>query len=309
MDIEDEWMEAEPGLAPMPGRYGGERAGEGDERLHFSDVGKLGRRARRRLVRTARLEDRPTFPKLLADHLSTDLDHVEVVEESWPAYDLVNVQVGLEAFLGQDGVAHGLVGMRDHRHREFGLTDLLRPSEHEGCGPHPGNVAWTQLACGPNGEVTPAALAAIYLVTVRARFGRRPVDEPTRLAFMLRAADPELGMGQRGAPAHRRRPAGAAVAAASEIRRLAVEHNVFRGQVISFEHDMFGERASALQFHRRPGDCRRGDSAGRDACDDPPPGGRGRRAPRAAARRRQHLKRGLLLYGPPGVGKTHTVAS
>ena len=310
MDIEDEWMEAEPGLAPMPGRYGGERAGEGDERLHFSDVGKLGRRARRRLVRTARLEDRPTFPKLLADHLSTDLDRVEVVEESWPAYDLVNVQVGLEAFLGQDGVAHELVGMRDHRHREFGLTDLLRPSEHEGCGPHPGNVAWTQLACGPNGEVTPAALAAIYLVTVRARLrDDGAVDEPTRLAFMLRAADPELGMGNNAVRLHiAADQPGAAVAAASEIRRLAVEHNVFRGQVISFEHDMFGERASALQFHRRP------EVTADEVILPAETLATIRRQVVGVAEHRgrllaagQHLKRGLLLYGPPGVGKTHSV--
>ena len=56
----------------------------------------------------------------------TGLDDVEVVEESWPPYDLVNVQVGLDAFLATDGVRHELVGMRNHRHREFGLTPLSR---------------------------------------------------------------------------------------------------------------------------------------------------------------------------------------
>ncbi len=131
---------AVPGVVPTGARD------EGDERLQLSDVGKLGRLAQRVIVRTARLDDRPTFPKLLAAHLQTGLDDVEVVEESWPPYDLVNVQVGLDAFLAADGVRHELVGMRNHRHREFGLTDLLRPSEHEAYGPHPGNVAWTQLA-------------------------------------------------------------------------------------------------------------------------------------------------------------------
>ncbi len=302
-------MGGEPRPTASPtGGYGGGRPVD-DERLRLSDVGKLGRRARQRLVRTARYEDRPTFPKLLAAHLQCDLDDLEVVEESWPPYDLVNVQVGLDAFLAEAGVSHQIVGMRDHRHREFGLTDLLRPpSEHEDYGPHPGNVGWTQLACGPGGEVRPAALAAIYLVTIdeRAR-DDGAVDAPTHLALMIRAADPEMGSGVVRLHIVADQP-GAALAAASGIRRLAIEHNVFRGQVISFEHDMFGERASALQFHTRP-------NVTADEVILP--------AETLATIRRQvvgvaehreqllaadqHLKRGLLLYGPPGVGKTHSV--
>src|SRR3954454_1664200 len=296
----------------MPARYGGNggyggNGDDDDDRLRLSDVGKLGRRARRRIVRTARYDDRPTFPKIFAAHLRTDLDEVEVVEESWPPYDLVNVQVGLDAFLAGDGVGHELVGMRNHRHREFGLADLLRPSEHEAYGPHPGNVAWTQLASGPDGKVTPAALAAIYLVTVDERYGDGAVKGPTRLVFMLRGSDPESGMGlvqlhlAAGAP-------GAAAAVAAEIRRLAIVHNVFRGQVISFAHDMFGERASALQFHRRPTV-----SAEQVILPSETLAAIRRQVVGVAQHRErllaagQHLKRGLLLYGPPGVGKTHSV--
>ena len=111
MDYEgDDWDEAVPGRVSMAAAYGGAPAVE-DERLRMSDMGKLGRLARRRIIRTARRADRPTFSKLLAAHLQTDLDQVEVVEESWPPYDLVNVQVGLDAFLAGDGVRHDLVGM------------------------------------------------------------------------------------------------------------------------------------------------------------------------------------------------------
>jgi ATP-dependent 26S proteasome regulatory subunit len=125
--------------------------------------------------------------------------------------------------------------------------------------------------------------------------------------LMLRAADPETGRGVLQMHLAADRP-GASVAAAALIRRLAVEHNVFRGQVISFSHDMFGERASALQFHRRP----------RLTADEvilpTETLATIRRQVVGVAEHRerllaagQHLKRGLLLYGPPGVGKTHSV--
>jgi ATP-dependent 26S proteasome regulatory subunit len=155
--------------------------------------------------------------------------------------------------------------------------------------------------------VTPAALAAIYLLTVDEPVGDAAVEGPMRLALMLRAADPESGIGLVQVHLAADRP-GAAAAVAAEIRRLAIVHNVFRGQVISFAHDMFGERASALQFHRRP-------KVSADQVILP-------LETLAAVRRQvlgvaqhrerllaagQHLKRGLLLYGPPGVGKTHSV--
>jgi hypothetical protein len=93
------------------------------------------------------------------------------------------------------------------------------------------------------------------------------------------------------------------------IRQLAVEHNVFRGQVIAFGGEMFGHgRGGMLSFLDRP----------RTARDDVvlPPDliegierqvlGVQRHAGRLRASG-QHLKRGVLLYGAPGTGKTHTV--
>jgi len=44
-----------------------------------------------------------------------------------------------------------------------------------------------------------------------------------------------------------------AAQAAQDIRRLAVEHNVFRGHVLSFGGDVFRHRRGAImQFHSRP---------------------------------------------------------
>jgi hypothetical protein len=284
----------------------GDQAGGGqgpDDRLRLSDVGKLARRSRRRIVGAARAGDRPTFTGLLAAHLGhrgLRLEDLDVVEEVWPPYDHVNVQIGLDAWLAGPRRTHQLVGMANYRHQEFGLGDLLRPAS-ESYGPTPGNVSWTSLASGPDGEVRRAVSAGIYLVT----------DEDTRAAVLLLAADASSGMGMGMGSTRMQVVADTAEAAAeiaSEIRRLSVQHNVFRGQVISFGQDMFGERAGALHFHTRP-TLRAQDvilpaqtlaTIRRQVV-----GVAEHRARLLAAR--QHLKRGLLLYGPPGVGKTHSV--
>jgi hypothetical protein len=94
-----------------------------------------------------------------------------------------------------------------------------------------------------------------------------------------------------------------------EIRRLSLERNVFRGHVISFGDEVFGHhRGALLSFLDRP-------QVGRDQVVLPPEIldgierqvlGVARHASRLLASG-QHLKRGVLLYGAPGTGKTHTV--
>src|SRR5215213_142641 len=272
-----------------------------DERLRFSDVGKLARRYRRRIVSAARAADRPTFAGLITEHLGVPPEGAEVVEETWPSYDLVNVQLGLNAWLeeppeGTPPRTYQLVGLADYRHREFGLTDLLQ-RDREDYGPRPGNVSWSNLPSGPDGQVQPAVRAGLYLVA----------DRNARVAILVLAADPESGMGVAQLHVVSNRP-GVAATVAAEIRRLALVHNVYRGQVISFSRDMFGERGAALHFHRRPAlTVEEGILPAETlaAINRQVVGVAEHRERLLAAQ--QHLKRGLLLYGPPGVGKTHSV--
>jgi ATPase family associated with various cellular activities (AAA) len=279
-----------PGTSPT-----GEMA---DDRLHVSDLGKLARRTRRRIVGAARADDLVTFNKLLHAHLGDGLATLEVVEESWPSYDHVNVQVGLDAWLDEDGRDHELVGLRNFRHREFGLSDLLRSSDAGDYSvPTPGNVSRVNLASGPEGQVRQCVRAGLYLIA----------DGSVRAAAMLLAPNPEYGMStvQLEVVADRE---GAAAEIAARVRELAVVHNVFRGQVISFGREMFGERATALQFHSRPtvtADALILSAETLAVIRRQVVGVAEHREVLLAAR--QHLKRGLLLYGPPGVGKTHTV--
>ena len=280
-----------------------DEGGTEDERLRLSDVGGLARRYRRRIIGAARSANRPTFAAIISEHLGVPLAGTEVVEETWPSYDLVNVQLGLNAWLDGDGDAgpaarrsHQLVGLANFRHRDFGLADLLQRGRDE-YGPMPGNVSWSNLPSGPDGQVQPAVRAGLYLVA----------DGDTRSVILVLAADPESGMGAAQLHVAANRPRVAQDVAAA-IRRLALVHNVYRGQVVSFGRDMFGERGAALQFHRRP------DLTAEEVILPTETLATIHRQVVGVAEHRQqllaaqqHLKRGLLLYGPPGVGKTHSV--
>ena len=95
----------------------------------------------------------------------------------------------------------------------------------------------------------------------------------------------------------------------TEIRQLAVEHNVYRGQVISFGGQMFGHgRGTLLTFLDRPQVARQDVVLPPDLLNgiERQVLGVQRHAGRLRASG-QHLKRGVLLHGAPGTGKTHTV--
>ena len=95
-----------------------------------------------------------------------------------------------------------------------------------------------------------------------------------------------------------------------EIRGLALERSVFRGQVISFGPELLGPATGStpLTFLPRP-TVSRGEVVlpGELLADiERQVAGVARHSGRLLASG-QHLKRGVLLYGAPGTGKTHTV--
>ena len=214
-------------------------------------------------------------------------------------YDNVNVQAGLDAWLAEPGREHELIGVVNFRHRDFDFSDLLRstPGVPAAYAPRPGNVSRVNLASGPDGQVLACVQAGLYLVR----------DGDAAVAMLLRGPEPERGMGIVQLQVVADRPE-AATRAADEVRRLSLVHNVYRGQVVSFGGDMFGERRNLLSFHRRPSMTEQDlilPASTLAAIDRQVVGVAKHRDALLAAR--QHLKRGVLLYGPPGVGKTHTL--
>jgi hypothetical protein len=240
----------------------------------------------------AESKQEPAFRALIRDHLGTDPREIPVVALDVPDWDHANLQFGLEALIGTPGREAELVGIGggQKRYSAPSLSDLVNEPHFE-----PGPVEYESVEVGP-GRTHPCILFGLLLVrgaegpaVLFARRGEQQGGPNPGLKVEVFAED-----------------ADHASALLDELRELMREHNVFRGQMISLQSTMWGQVKVA--FHERP-------TTRRDEVVLPEEVlsaierqtiGIARRADalRAAGR---HLKRGVLLHGPPGTGKTHTV--
>jgi len=280
--------------------HGGGRPGAtaGDPlRPELADVARLGRRLMHRAVGAARGEDHP-LRRVLHDHLGPAAGSMPTVTGSWLQYDHVNLQIGLDAWLAQPRRRHEVVGVTGFQHAEFGLADLIEPGPHQsqfGIG----NVSTIAMPAGPGGRTRSCVRCGIYLVS----------DGADRYALLLRGpqrpdAMEEIVLEAAAGDTER------AEQIVAEIRQLAVEHNIYRGQVISFGGQLFGHgRGAPLSFLNRPEVARQDVVLPPELLDgiERQVLGVQRHAGRLRASG-QHLKRGVLLHGAPGTGKTHTIS-
>jgi hypothetical protein len=270
----------------------------------IADLGRYGRRLVSTFVQKAREADRPRFATMLTEHLGRPADKLPVAEQQWPAYEHVNVQAALDAWLAEPGREHQVVGVAGHKyHGPLGFVDLLGMTPEEArYGARPGNVLRTALPSGPDGETRECLRVAIVLASDGSGEGA------TRSAILFRCPDPEQGREVMTVEVIASRE-GAGAEIAARLAELTIEHNVYRGQVVSFGRPMFGHhQASILRFHHRepltPDELILPPETFDDVRRQVVGVMRHRDRLRSAG---QHLKRGMLLYGPPGVGKTHTV--
>ena len=277
------------------GRAGVESAPD-DHAPQLADIGRYGRYVLGRLVSQARAADRPTFRSVLMDHLGVPVGDLPITREQWPAYEHVNVQGALDVVLAEHGEGARVLGMTGHRHHgPFGIADLLGDEPMYG-RPRPGNVTRISLPSGPGGETRECLSAALVLL-----------GGADRIAVLFRGPDLESGVSEVTLEiiADHAAPAEELV---RRLRQLALDRNVYRGQVVSFGRSMFGERGSLLRFRERPTMSREELILPAATFEDlrRQVVGVARNSERLRAAG-QHLKRGMLLYGPPGVGKTHSV--
>jgi hypothetical protein len=247
-------------------------------------------------ARTLREDEGPSeLAQEVIAHLGCELPVVVQLAERFPSWEHVNIQRGVDAYLAAHpgaGEWFGVSGLGHSPHED--MLSLINMPSYAG-GIRPAAASYGTAAAGPeeNTEVVTFGLVA----TASPEGAPVVIGIRNESHFGPPICDLEILAADRSA----------ATATRDEIDRLRRDHDVFRGQVLSFtvsEHrgnellTFLPRQALAAEEVVLPEGVLDHIEQHIIGIAD---------WSRELLSAGQHLKRGLLLHGPPGTGKTHTV--
>lgn len=236
----------------------------------------------------------PSLSDELSRHLGTDATGISVVRKDVDGHRFIDIDLALE-MVASDDPGHSVIGVSggDVRYH-VDLADML--SNVHGTRFTTSQPDYIHLADGPDSERTCLG------------FGLRLFRwEDVPVAVLLRQGMPRYGR-EKASMDVLCPDTDVAQRLLSRVDELSIQHSLLRGAVISLVSTGYEHTTEGVTFLPRP------DVTAEDVIL--PEGVLERISTHVVGiaehhdelrRLGQHLKRGVLLYGPPGSGKTHTV--